>query len=327
MTGIDEYNKRIISSIDGFVAAHPKLKGYCNYIRTDKSLTSVYQYLVIIRAFLDYTKKEQNELSFDDFTGFMSITTKEDGSSVSSSWQIQKFHALKNYSTYLYDAGFIPKNYMLSIKRPKPIESQATIEKREKAYLNKTEIKQYISAIKTGVGSDRQKKFQEHTRVRDFAIIMVFLTTGIRRSALANLDVNSIDFENEILRVTDKGRKVHEYNLNETTLAAITDWLNEREEWLKGEDTEALFLGRSGERLQVWGIKDIVEKYAVEIKGKHISPHKLRATYGTQLYEATKDIYFVQHAMGHTTPTVTERYIRGQKNVTKKASDIMEKLI
>lgn len=327
MTGIDEYNKKIIDRIENFVSEHPKVKGYCSYLRTDKSLTSVYHYIGIIQNFLDFTEKKQNELSFDDFTSFMSTTIKEDGSTVTSSWQIQKYHALKNYSTYLYDAGFIPKNYMLSIKRPKPIESQVTIEKREKAYLNKTEIKQYINAIKTGVGSNRKKKCQEHTRIRDYAIIMIFLTTGIRCSALVNLDINNVDFENEILRVTDKGRKVHEYNLNETTLAAITDWLNEREEWLKGKDTEALFLNKYGERLQMWGVKEIVEKYAIEIEGKHITPHKLRATYGTQLYEATKDVYFVQHAMGHTTPAVTERYIRGQKNVTKKASDIMEKLI
>ena len=70
----------------------------------------------------------------------------------------------------------------------------------------------------------------------------------------------------------------------------------------------------------------VVNKYASNIKGKHITPHKLRATYGTQLYEATKDIYFVQECMKHSNPKTTELYIRGNKNQTKKASDIMRSI-
>ena len=69
-----------------------------------------------------------------------------------------------------------------------------------------------------------------------------------------------------------------------------------------------------------------MNKYSSNIKGKHITPHKLRATYGTQLYNATGDIYFVQECMGHSNPKTTEIYIRDTKNTTKKASDIMKNL-
>jgi integrase len=70
----------------------------------------------------------------------------------------------------------------------------------------------------------------------------------------------------------------------------------------------------------------IVNKYAANIKDKHITPHKLRATYGTHLYNETKDVYFVQNCMGHSSPKTTETYIRGIKNTTKAASDIMKKI-
>ena len=63
------------------------------------------------------------------------------------------------------------------------------------------------------------------------------------------------------------------------------------------------------------------------INGKNITPHKLRATYGTQLYNKTGDIYFVQQCMGHTNPKTTELYVRERKQNTKRASDIMDKLI
>lgn len=74
-------------------------------------------------------------------------------------------------------------------------------------------------------------------------------------------------------------------------------------------------------------ISRIVEKYACNIEGKHITPHKLRATYGTQLYAATKDLYFVQSCMGHSNPATTELYIRGQKNSSRQtASELMSNI-
>ena len=65
----------------------------------------------------------------------------------------------------------------------------------------------------------------------------------------------------------------------------------------------------------------------VDIDGKNITPHKLRATYGTQLYNKTGDIYFVQECMGHSNPKVTELYVRDKKENTKRAGDIMDKLL
>ena len=114
--------------------------------------------------------------------------------------------------------------------------------------------------------------------------------------------------------------------MNDVANKAIEDWLAVRPK-LMVDGSTALFLNQYGQRMQRDGIKDITTKFAVNIKGKRITPHKLRATYGTQLYEATKDIYFVQKAMGHSGPSVTERYIRGQKGITKTAADIMSKLV
>ena len=75
-------------------------------------------------------------------------------------------------------------------------------------------------------------------------------------------------------------------------------------------------------------ISRVVKKYASEISNKNITPHKLRATYGTQLLKATNDIYFVQDCMGHSNPKTTELYIRGQKQENrKKASEIMSKIV
>ena len=74
-------------------------------------------------------------------------------------------------------------------------------------------------------------------------------------------------------------------------------------------------------------IYNVVKKYSKNINGKNITPHKLRATYGTQLYNETGDIYFVQDCMGHSNPKTTELYVRDKKENRKKASDIMAKMI
>lgn len=327
MTGLEEYNHQNLQIILNYIEAHPKVKGFYGYLKTDKSLSSIYQYLKMAQNMLDYLGKEPSELTFDDYISYMAYSSvKPDGTPKTSSFAIGQYHALKNYSTYLYDSGIANKNYMASIKRPKSIESQVTIEKREKGFLTKEELKIYLNAVKNGVGTDNAKACQQKMKERDLAIIMVFLTTGIRKSAMVKLDVSNIDFQERVLWVTDKGSKVKAYKLNDATIEALLHWIAVRKFIFPDCETDALFLTKYGLRLKGDGIKQIVMKYAVDINGKHITPHKLRATYGTQLYEATKDIYFVQRAMGHSSPSTTERYVRGQQNVTKQASDIMGNL-
>ena len=90
---------------------------------------------------------------------------------------------------------------------------------------------------------------------------------------------------------------------------------------------KALFITKNGERIKTGDVYYIIKNIAKNVTDKNISPHKLRASYGTQLYNITGDIYFVQDCMGHNSPQTTERYIRGKKENTKRASDIMAKMM
>ena len=75
-------------------------------------------------------------------------------------------------------------------------------------------------------------------------------------------------------------------------------------------------------------ISDVTKKYDVNIKGKCISPHKLRATYGTMLYNKTKDLYFVQKSMGHSSPATTQLYVRDENDrTTEIAANIIEDIL
>ncbi len=323
MTGMEEYKNDLNNKINSFVVKCPQLKGFCTYLKLNKTLRTVQEYVKIAKRFLEYTGKEPKDLSMEDFIEYIGL----DNESLTSGYISSRYSAIKAYCHYLYEMNIITYDYVAKIPRPKSWDSQKTIEKREKGFLTSDEIKIVLKNIEDDVKLHTTMKYKFSMKERDMAIILIFLTTGIRKSALARLDLKDVDLQNKTLWVTDKGNKVRHFILSDKTMKAIEAWLKERPKYFNEKSNDALFLNKFGKRFGVEGIEEIIKKYTYNIEGKHITPHKLRATYGTQLYEATKDIYFVQKAMGHSSPATTERYIRGQQNTTKKASGIMESLL
>ena len=104
-------------------------------------------------------------------------------------------------------------------------------------------------------------------------------------------------------------------------------WLHDRSAKGVSKNEKALFISSRLGRMHVNSISNVVSKYAKGVKNINFSPHKLRATYGTQLYDKTKDIYLVQQCMGHSSPKTSELYVRGQKNSSReRAADIMAEI-
>lgn len=313
-----ENEKKILKIIEG----NSELQGFYAFLSSNESSTTMYNYLAITRNFLKYVNKTTDQLKLDDFSSFMLFkqTTKE-GNIASAAYRIGIYHALKKYGEYLEAKGALPGNPMDKIKRPVLKESEETIQRRERGFLEKEEIKKYLDAAE-------EESLKDPTwGKRDIAILKIFLGTGIRNSAMHKIDVSSVDFIKKTLTVTDKESTVNVHKLSESILSSIKEWMEEREKILNGKEEEALFISNRRTRLTQRAIYNVVTKYAADIKGKKISPHKLRATYGSQLYQETEDIYFVQRCMTHANPKTTALYIRGQKNQTEKAANIMEKFM
>lgn len=325
-TGIQDFNKKYIDKINKVLKDQPDfIKGFVNYM-SNIALTTKYAYMHNVINFINKVDKPIELLTLDDFSGYISgLQYKENGEPITSSYRIAVYSALKKFNNYLYATKRIPENYMLYIDRPKPSENQLTIEKREKGFLTKKEISKYIQTIENN-DVNKYRQVSEVWNKRDMAIIKVFLNTGIRCSALSKLDISSIDFKNKTLIVTDKGNKVKLYDLSDDIIDELTEWIELRKNEIKDSEI-ALFISNRRRRMDQISIYNVVNKYSKGIKNKHITPHKLRATYGTQLYNETGDIYFVQDCMGHKNPKTTELYIRGKKHNMKKASDIMSKFI
>ena len=331
MSGMQEMTREFLNKINNVLEHEPEyMRSFVNYM-TDSSIRTKYNYLNHVCAFMKFVNKEPEHLTFDDFNNYMTeISYKEDGKQTSSSYRINIYSSLKRFSDYLYASKRIPENYMINIKRPKAKESQETIKKREKGYLTEDEIKIYLNALENK--EEFNRKQTEPWVVRDKAIILTFLTTGIRNSALRMLDVEDVDLKHKTMMVTDKGEKVRMYDLSDKLCKVLKEWLKWRKKLIEKIsngtiESNALFISNEYKRMSIVTVYNIIKKYAEHITDKNVTPHKLRATYGTQLYNKTGDIYFVQQCMGHNDPHTTELYVRDKKKNTKRASEIMDSII
>lgn len=322
--GRNEYKNKIDKKISDFLERNKDkncLNGF-RYFIDGMSFTSVYSYVTIVNHFLDISGKTPENLTIDDYTIYLGKLKREDRT---PSYRIVTYTALKKFSDYLYSRGISDKNPMQYVERPKGKEKIETEKKRETGFLETSEIKELNSNIESGIGSKKAKSFQKRTKERDRAIVTIFLNTGMRCSALCNLDVSDLHPDKKQISGKDKGDKTFIYNLTDEAWENIEKWLLKRN--TINSNTDALFIKDNGQRLGYQGVNRLIKKYSKSIEGKTITPHKLRATYGTQLYNATKDIKFVQKCMNHSNPQTTMLYIRGDENKTKEASEIMSKLI
>ena len=154
------------------------------------------------------------------------------------------------------------------------------------------------------------------------------MTTGMRRNALREINLDDIDLVNHKLTVIDKGYIEHEYFLNDQTVSVLEEWINDRYFMLGGSENEkALFISRDLKRISSTSIAELVDKYSSAALGYHISPHKLRSGLASIMYDETRDIEFVRRVIGHSNTKTTQRYIVTDNKERKTASTLMENIL
>ena len=315
MTGKDDYNNKFNRmSLRRIEKSDPDwhLFGFYNSLVIKRSYKTAYEYLGYVIDFLEKYVDDVRQIDVDCYYGYMASIKNS-----SSSKQIGAYHSLQKYSKYLKSKGLC-EDYMQYIDRPKFFEDQKTIDKREKGFLTKSETKKMFDNLEKQYKNDIWK-------TRNYAILIIFLSTGIRCSALYKLDVEDVDLHEKTITVYEKGGKNRVINIPDQTADAIKKWLEYRSLLIGDNSTEnALIISTRKRRMDAGSIYYLIKKVGEIVTGKNITPHKLRATYGTQLYSITKDLFFVQSCMGHSSPKTTEIYIRGQKSdISKKAANIM----
>ena len=148
--------------------------------------------------------------------------------------------------------------------------------------------------------------------VRDRAMFELLYSSGLRVSELCNLDLEQIDLEQGLVRVSGKGGKERMVPVTTKAKAALRQWLEKRIALLEGAktpDTRAVFLNYRGGRLTVRSVRRRIDRAIVSAGlARHVSPHMLRHTFATHLLRAGADLRAIQELLGHSSLSTTQIY-------------------
>ena len=227
----------------------------------------------------------------------------------------RKLAAIRSLIKYFEKKQVIRYNPTASVDTPK-------LHDKEIIRLNTDEIGTMMDVVESGEGlSEHQLKYQENTRIRDLAIVSLFLGTGIRVSELVGLDLDDVNFDDLSFVVTRKGGARVILYFSDEIAGYLYDYYSMRK-GMSLPDEPALFLSLQKRRITTRAVENIIKKYSqIATPLKHITPHKLRSTFGTQLYRSTGDIYVVADVLGHKDVNTTKKhYAAITDDIRRKAS-------
>lgn len=281
----------------------------------DRSYTTIRNYISHVDEFMTFfTKGKKNQefyinVTDNDIEKFMvSLKNKKVGDEIRAA----KWSSLNTFFKFLSQKKYIATNPMLLTERPK-IRTEHAV-----TYLTPEEISSIFTRI-----------HQESTKMnknRDVCIIALGISTGLRVSAIVNINVENIDFSTNTIKVTEKGRKVRYISFADNLRNLLLIWLKDREIYFNGQTTGPLFLSQQKKRLSVDSVGLMIEKYTNHLD-KHITPHKLRSSAAMNLYGAGTDILTIASLLGHENVTTTQRYVKAYEESKKEATNILDSLI
>lgn len=218
-----------------------------------------------------------------------------------------KVSAVSNF----YD--FLLKNELIKANPCNNIE-KLTIDKKDSVvYMTDSEV----SKIKSNAVSSKVKY-----RNRDLAIITLGCSTGLRVSAIVNIDIEDIDFGNKTITVIEKGNKKRLVFIGDNTVNVIKLWMHDREK-IYGNKSGPLFLSQKHNRIAVRTVQDMIHNASKGID-KHITPHKMRSTCAMKLYDKTGDIYLTAQQLGHTNISNTMIYAKATEERRREAAELLD---
>ncbi len=228
---------------------------------------------------------------------------------------MRKLCSVRSLFDYLFKSKLLEANVTQLVDLPK-------IHDKPILRLEADEMQKLLDTADTGEGlPPHQQKYLQATRTRDVAMLLLFLGTGIRVSECVGIDLTDIDFELNAFLVTRKGGNQTILYFPQQVADALQAYLREREEITPLEGHEnALFLSTQRRRITQRAVQNLVKKYAqvaAPLK-KRISPHKLRSTFGTNLYQETGDIYLVADVLGHSDVNTTRRHYAAMSDAHKR---------
>lgn len=318
MSGRLQNANKIEISIESKLKDYPQILTNYYYSMTDNTAMTKSVYIRYISDYMDFVKdvgrdicaiNTYKEMSLNDINQYVNHIrySKANGELTENKESIRRARiaAVKSFYAYLLDCGIIEKNPCDRVKLPKLTQDISVVSMTE------DEIQHVKETI---------MKSNDKWAKRDLLIFTLGCRTGLRVTALCEIDIKDIDFKNRMITVVEKGNKKREIFIGKDTMEMIKRWIEERGD-IPGCD--ALFISNRLGRISQRTVERMILKYTSDL-GKHITPHKMRSTCGTNLYEKTGNVYLVADQLGHKNIANTMRYTRISEQTKRNAADILD---
>lgn len=288
-----------------------------------KSYRTIGEYILSINVFMDYlTDGEAKEDFYKNVTAMdvnkymISLETKKVGNKkkqTSSSFRANQWYALNSFFDFLTDTNKIDANPVPKKSRPKITDNPSV------TYLTEEEVSGIIDSIK-----DEAKDSMVN---RDLCWFILGVTTGLRVAAILQINMEDIDLEKGVIHVVEKRSKTFDVILGKNTKKILKKWIVDREKYFGDAETDALFISQYGQRMSYDIVRKLLLKYAEGVTTKNVTPHVLRHTCATNLYEKTGDIYLTSAQLHHSNISTTQRYAEMSNKKMKQAASILDDLV
>lgn len=230
---------------------------------------------------------------------------------ISDSYKTVCWSALNSFFDFLVPE-YIASNPVSNTDRPKMRDNP------DVTFLTEEEIARVLDNVRN--------KANERMLNRDLCILKLGFATGLRISAIVQIDINDIDFKNNRIKVTEKGNRDYYILIGENMKNQILLWLNDRNKYFTNVDHDALFVSQESSRISTRTVNDLIKKYT-DILDKRVTPHVMRHSCATNLYEKTGDIYLCAKQLHHKNVSTTQRYAELSQEKQRHAANILDDLI
>lgn len=295
---------------------------YYSLAGEDKSYTTLSNYISHNVDFMNYITNGERDDEFylkvrpSDVNRYMaSLRRKEvNGKVIRTGDDIRaaRWTSLRAFFEFL-KGDYIEDNPLDKTKRPK-INTEHKV-----TYLTRNEIDNVLSEIRL--------RSTEQKRSRDLCLVSLALSTGLRVSAITQINIEDVDLDNNTIKVVEKGNKTRIITFGNNLGALIWECIKDRDKHFPGAETNALFLSQWKRRMTTQAVRDLVAKYTKSISNKHITPHKLRASAATNLAASGVSIQAIAKVLGHENIQTTRRYVEVLESEANEATNILDSLI
>ena len=264
------------------------IKFYLEYLKYERRVSdnTVESYGENLKIINNDIKKDLLTLDASDIREYLSSLD------VTPKTKAHYLSVLNSFYNYMIFNGIIKTNPCSGIKLPK-------LEKKLPNYLTIEEIDKLLDI-----------KLTKPIDYRNKAMLEVLFATGTRISELINLTLNQIDYDECVIRVFGKGKKMRIIPLGDTAMEYLKLYINEYRGFiLKTKTSEYVFVNKNGTKMSRQGFFKILKKLVKEAGiTKDVSPHTLRHSFATYLLNNGADLRVIQELLGHENLVTTEIY-------------------